>query len=167
MKFCIRSAAMFIVVVLSSPLALSQSLPAGVSPAMLAQLKSMSPAQQRAIAEQYGISLPSGGAGGSEPSTLARPGEPLTSARDQQDLEELLLLLDDEPKGEMEEEDSRQRFGMSLFDGEVSTFAPTDNAPVPDSYRLGVGDQLVVQLFGKENEQLYFGDWALGGYKLP
>ena len=28
---------------------------------------------------------------------------------------------------------------------------PTDDAPVPDEYRLGVGDQLVVQLFGKEN----------------
>ena len=108
MKFCIRSAVMLIVVVFSSPLALSQSLPSGVSPAMLAQLKSMSPAQQRAIAEQYGISLPSGGVGGSEPSTLARPGEPLTSARDQQDLEELLLLLDDETKDETKKADSNK-----------------------------------------------------------
>ena len=46
---------------------------------------------------------------------------------------------------------SLQRYGVSLFDREVSTFAPTDDAPVPDEYRLGVGDQLVVQLFGKEN----------------
>ena len=39
---------------------------------------------------------------------------------------------------------------------EVSTFAPTDDAPVPDEYRLGVGDQLVVQLFGKENATIHF-----------
>ena len=44
-----------------------------------------------------------------------------------------------------------ERYGVSLFDREVSTFSPTDDALVPDDYRLGVGDQLVVQLFGKEN----------------
>ena len=42
---------------------------------------------------------------------------------------------------------------MSLFDREVSTFAPTDDASVPDNYRLGAGDNLVIQLFGKDNEQ--------------
>jgi len=40
---------------------------------------------------------------------------------------------------------------MSLFDAEVSTFAPTDDASVPGDYRLGVGDTLVIQLFGTEN----------------
>ena len=29
------------------------------------------------------------------------------------------------------------RYGRSLFNQEVSTFAPTDDAPVPDEYRLG------------------------------
>ena len=33
----------------------------------------------------------------------------------------------------------------------MSTFAPTDDALIPDEYRLGVGDQLVIQLFGKDN----------------
>ena len=37
---------------------LGQALPPGVSPAMLSQLKSMSPAQQQALAKQYGIALP-------------------------------------------------------------------------------------------------------------
>ena len=49
-----------------------------------------------------------------------------------------------------------ERYGVSLFDREVSTFAPTDDALVPDEYRLGVGDQLVVQLFGKENATIRF-----------
>ena len=43
-----------------------------------------------------------------------------------------------------------QRYGVSLFDRDVSTFAPTDDALVPDEYRLGVGDQLIVHLYGKD-----------------
>jgi polysaccharide export outer membrane protein len=57
-------------------------------------------------------------------------------------------------KTEEVETRARTRYGRALFSRDVSTFAPTDDAPVPESYRLGVGDQLIVQLFGKENEQL-------------
>ena len=38
---------------------LGQGLPPGVTPGMVDQLKSMSPAQQQALARQYGITLPS------------------------------------------------------------------------------------------------------------
>ena len=60
-----------------------------------------------------------------------------------------------------------QRFGMRVFDARVSTFAPTDDAPILDSYRLGVGDQLVVQLFGKENDQLYLEIARTGDVSFP
>jgi polysaccharide export outer membrane protein len=43
------------------------------------------------------------------------------------------------------------RFGRSIFDTQVSTFAPTDNAQVPSNYVVGIGDELIVQLFGKDN----------------
>jgi polysaccharide export outer membrane protein len=36
----------------------------------------------------------------------------------------------------------------------VSKFAPTDNAQVPSDYLLGVGDELVVQFYGKESQEL-------------
>ena len=49
----------------------------------------------------------------------------------------------------------------------MSTFAPTDDAPVPESYRLGVGDQLVVQLFGKENNQLNLQVGRSGDISFP
>ena len=39
---------------------LGQGLPPGVTPGMVDQLKSMSPAQQQALAKQYGITLPAG-----------------------------------------------------------------------------------------------------------
>ena len=50
---------------------------------------------------------------------------------------------------------------------DVSTFAPTDDAPVPESYRLGVGDQIVVQLFGKENDQLNLQIGRSGDISFP
>ena len=53
---------------------------------------------------------------------------------------------------EMDADQPLPLYGQFLFDQAVSTFAPTDDAPVPDEYRLGVGDQLVIQLFGKEND---------------
>lgn len=43
------------------------------------------------------------------------------------------------------------RFGEKIFSSSVSTFAPVDDVPIPADYVLGVGDQLVIQLFGKVN----------------
>ena len=59
---------------------LGQALPPGVSPAMLSQLKSMSPAQQQALAKQYGIALPAGSTGSGDVVGLASPGAALPSA---------------------------------------------------------------------------------------
>ena len=43
---------------------------------------------------------------------------------------------------------------MSIFRNRVSTFSPIDNLPVPDDYKLGAGDQLIIKLLGTENIQL-------------
>ena len=136
---------------LMSVSAVGQGLPSGVTPGMVDQLKSMSPAQQQVLAKQYGIQLPSGGAGSAEVAGLAAPGTLLQTppAMTQDDIEAATP-----DKTEEVEERARTRYGRTLFSRYVSTFAPTDDAPVPESYRLGVGDQLVIQLFGKENEQL-------------
>ena len=142
-----------------------QGLPPSVTPEMLDQLRSMPPAQQQALARQYGISLPDMGQRTDAGPRLAEPGQPLLSPSDQQYLEDFSLV----PEGVDfdESENKRVRFGMSLFDSEVSTFAPTDNAPVPDSYRLGVGDELVIQLYGKENDQLLLEVGRTGEVSFP
>jgi polysaccharide export outer membrane protein len=70
-------------------------------------------------------------------------------------------------KTEEVQERARTRYGRTLFSREVSTFAPTDDAPVPESYRLGVGDQIVVQLFGKENDQLNLQIGRSGDISFP
>ena len=142
----------------------SQGLPPGVTPGMLDQLKSMSPAQQQALARQYGISLPAMGASSASTVGLATPGEalPTPAGMTQDDLEAATP-----DKTEEVEERARTRYGRTLFSRDVSTFAPTDDAPVPESYRLGVGDQLVVQLFGKENDQLNLQIGRSGDISFP
>ena len=131
--------------------ALGQSLPAGVTPSMVQQVQNMTPAQQQALAKQYGINLPQAqGSPSTSDGGLGDAGEPLDQASG------------DDPSADTESQpddlagavDQRlPRYGRGIFNKTVSTFAPTDDAPIPSDYRLGVGDQLVVQLFGKENAE--------------
>ena len=46
------------------------------------------------------------------------------------------------------------RFGLSIFDAEISTFSPFENIPVGDNYILGAGDELSIKLVGSENALL-------------
>ncbi|RUO42316.1 polysaccharide biosynthesis protein [Pseudidiomarina aestuarii] len=47
-----------------------------------------------------------------------------------------------------------QPYGYDLFKGAPSTFAPVNNAPVPADYELGIGDEIFVQFYGKENRSI-------------
>ena len=132
-----------------------------ISPQMMEQAKNLPRAQQEALARQYGMDLDQilGVTAGNEEQEIAMPGAPLTQrAADDESNELNDYLMFQEKYAEfqeslIEEEEELKRFGISLFDREVSTFAPTDDATVPDNYRLGPGDNLVVQLFGKDNDQ--------------
>lgn len=46
-----------------------------------------------------------------------------------------------------------QPFGYDIFLNPPDTFAPVDNAPVPENYPVGPGDTLQILLFGKENRR--------------
>ncbi|MDX8412541.1 MAG: SLBB domain-containing protein [Mariprofundales bacterium] len=48
---------------------------------------------------------------------------------------------------------SIKQFGYDLFSGVPTTFAPATEVPVPPEYVLGPGDEIKVQLFGKENSE--------------
>jgi polysaccharide export outer membrane protein len=132
-----------------------------ISPQMLQQLKSMPRAQQEALAKQYGIDLGQVmGGGNTIGAAIATPGEPLDQAelgRPNSEAQERYDLFQEKfaefEKTLREEEETIKRYGLALFDKEVSTFAPTDDASVPSDYRMGVGDNLVVQLYGTENNQ--------------
>lgn len=60
-----------------------------------------------------------------------------------------------------------KRFGADIFDQSVSSFAVTDNWPVSDSYLVGVGDELRIQLIGKEVNKLVFTVGRDGGIVFP
>jgi len=135
-----------------------------ITPQMLQQLQSLPRSQQEALAKQYGIDVDAilGGVGGQAgpKSNIAMPGEPLEPIKplnDEELLEKETWRLFQEKYAEFkksqEDKDEKQRYGVSIFDREVSTFAPTDDASVPDSYRLGAGDHLVLQLFGKDSSE--------------
>ena len=119
-----------------------------ISPQMMEQVKNLPRAQQEALARQYGVDLDQILGGGAENTSqeIAIQGAPLEQNNTEDDKSEAKV-------SEIEKEQGLERFGISLFDREVSTFAPTDDASVPDDYRLGAGDNLVIQLFGKDNNQ--------------
>lgn len=126
-----------------------------IPPAMLAQLKNMSPAQQAALARQYGIELPATGAfEEAEPSSLGQPGEELTlDSHVQQRLVEAefqRLLAKDGTDKDTDLDEPLKRFGLELFDREISTFSPVDDMPAPDGYRVGPGDSINLYLYGNE-----------------
>jgi polysaccharide export outer membrane protein len=125
-----------------------------IPPSVLAQLKTMSPAEQAALARQYGFELPqntgldSASQGGS---AVGNPGSEVTAFdRTQQ------LQLEAKVRAQIAEDEGREqgkelkRFGLDLFDQEVSTFAPVDDMPAPDGYRVGPGDTINVYLYGNE-----------------
>lgn len=134
------------------------------SPAMMAQFKNLSPAEQQRLAKQYGINLPSGSMGSS-----AQQAEPEVLVPQQQSpiIENIDTQFGQYQKELTEEEKANQRFGMTMFNSQISTFAPVDNAPVPENYRLGPDDILLLQLFGKQNssEELIVG--RDGSVNLP
>ncbi|MCZ6361165.1 SLBB domain-containing protein [Vibrio parahaemolyticus] len=98
--------------------------------------------QQQALASKYGISIPSGAS--SQPSSYQNPQvveqRPVASSATE-------AKVNDAEK----DEQGLKRFGLDLFAGSPTTFAPISDVPVPADYTVGAGDEIVIQLFGKEN----------------
>ncbi|KZY73991.1 hypothetical protein A3742_16210 [Oleiphilus sp. HI0071] len=131
-----------------------------VTPEMINQFMTMNPAQKEALAAQYGVNLSdiTGGSGGSsapaeakqEVSVLTREGQENPYNQEQKP----------QPIETTEEGQSTSRyqagrlvpFGYELFAGAPSTFEPVNDIPVSSDYVLGPGDNVKVQLYGKESK---------------
>ncbi len=140
----------------SFSISITKAATPNIPPELISQLKKMTPAEQRALAQRYGIdvgSLASDSRFTSRAeSVLGAPGDPLEQVEVQDiDTRESLEGLSEDGTGEGQ---PLERFGSALFDSRVSTFSPVDNIPVPEGYRLGVGDQLRVLFLGKEQGDL-------------
>lgn len=133
----------------------AQAMP---SQAQMEQLKNLPRAQQEALARQFGI----------DPSMLDNLDQ-MGSSQQQtgQDQQENIIfprgtefdaegnpIIPEDLESQFTRDDARLKpFGYDFFAGEPRSFNPTNYAPVPASYLLGVGDKLTVQLFGKENKK--------------
>jgi len=124
------------------------------SPQMIEQFKQLPKAEQQRLARQYGID-PSMISGSQAQPQIANP--QVVSERDMQP-ERINAASDKKEKAELDfSADSSnlklRRFGYEMFAGEPSTFAPVSDVPVPGEYLVGPGDNIKVQLYGKENKE--------------
>lgn len=123
---------------IGAPLAFGQTPTAQ----QIEMFKNLPADQQQALASKYGISIPSGAS--SQPSSYQNPQvvepRPIASSATE-------AKVNDAEK----DEQGLKRFGLDLFAGSPTTFAPISDVPVPADYTVGAGDEIVIQLFGKEN----------------
>ncbi|EGQ8043560.1 SLBB domain-containing protein [Vibrio parahaemolyticus] len=112
------------------------------TPEQIQMFQNLPADQQQALASKYGISIPSGAS--SQPSSYQNPQvveqRPVASSATE-------AKVNDAEK----DEQGLKRFGLDLFAGSPTTFAPISDVPVPAGYTVGAGDEIVIQLFGKEN----------------
>ncbi|HII4378974.1 TPA: SLBB domain-containing protein [Vibrio parahaemolyticus] len=120
----------------------SYSMAQTPTPEQIQMFQNLPADQQQALASKYGISIPSGAS--SQPSSYQNP----------QVVEQRPVAISaTEAKVNDAEKDEQglKRFGLDLFAGSPTTFAPISDVPVPADYTVGAGDEIVIQLFGKEN----------------
>ncbi|MEL0647365.1 SLBB domain-containing protein [Pseudoalteromonas agarivorans] len=115
--------------------------------AQLEQFKKLPKAQQQALAEQYGVDIST--ISGVKESNTQNNQEPEQPTIGQRSIEQEVPLTDQErfkPKVE-----KVKPYGYGLFAGEPTTFMPSENAAIPDTYLIGRGDQLTINFYGKES----------------
>ena len=133
----------YIISIFLVPVLQAQSAPVITSPDMIQKAQSLSPSQQRELAQQIGIEIPNSGESDNP-----------TSAEDQTNNRFEEYVDDEEINFGSRDLGLNNRFGISIFQNRVTTFSPIDNLPVPDDYKLGAGDTLIIKLIGTENIQL-------------
>ncbi|PKG57311.1 SLBB domain-containing protein [Shewanella sp. GutDb-MelDb] len=126
------------------------------SPQMIEQFKTLPASEQQRLAKQYGISPSMLGGSAATQQQLESPqlvnprGDGRSKgnrAADEEDKNKELTFEDEAAKNEL------KRFGYDLFAGEPTTFAPVSDVPVPSEYLVGPGDNIKVQLYGKDNKE--------------
>ena len=109
------------------------------------QFKRLPADQQQALAKQYGISVDQ--FQNASAMTPVTPSTPVAAPRevDYSQVSQRPLIAGVAQPGEL------QPFGYNVFAGEPILDAPVTDMPVADDYIIGPGDEIHVQLYGKEN----------------
>lgn len=89
------------------------------------------------------------------PPVLGPDGQPTTQQQAdawQQQLERIRQEDEEDILSEAEAEQQQlERFGYDVFAGDPDSFSPATNIPIPNSYVVGPGDTVIIQLFGQRN----------------
>jgi len=130
-----------------------------ISPAQIERFKSLPKAQQEALASQYGIDLDSISASSSSSANgdqIRNPQPVVTPTTNERngELEESNVATKDSSAENEKTTNQLEPFGYDLFAGSPSTFAPVTSIPVPSEYSIGPGDEIRIQMWGKESRQL-------------
>lgn len=110
------------------------------------QFKKLPKAQQEALAKQYGVDIAT--ITGTNQSNNQNNTQQQNSIGERAEPEKEKLTDEERFKPKTDE---LKPYGYELFAGEPTTFMPSENAAVPDSYIVGVGDQLKINFYGKES----------------
>lgn len=113
------------------------------------QFKKLPKAQQEALAKQYGVDVST--------ITGTNQSNDQNNTQQQGSIGERTESENEEEKSINEERfkpktDELKPYGYELFAGEPTSFIPSENAAVPDTYTVGPGDQLKINLYGKESD---------------
>lgn len=111
------------------------------------QFKKLPKAQQEALAKQYGVDIST--ITGTNQSNNQNNTEQQNSIGERAEPEKEQLTDEERFKPKT---DDLKPYGYELFAGEPTTFMPSENAAVPDTYIVGPGDQLKINFYGKESE---------------
>ncbi len=147
-NFLRQLATLLVFYTLSSTAAFSQ-----ISQQQIEQFKSLPKAQQQALAQSMGVDLDAvmGQISTSKQPTKSSvtPVSPRPNSELNDDKQADTSLFD----SDAELFRPLERFGMDVFANAPSTFTPTMDIAIPEHYILGVGDQLSIQIYGKENSE--------------
>ncbi len=157
MKFGLRSFLVMWLIAISNMV-----FAVNLSPDQIQAFKNLPPAQQQALAKQYGVDPSMLGGAVSSQNNSADIAPQLPAKRQPGNQEEVLA-----EKNSAGDIDTLQRFGLDVFATQPTTFAPLNNIPVTANYRLGPGDTLNIQLFGKENSSFEFKVNRQGSISFP
>ena len=145
-----------------------------VPPEVISQLRNLSPSEAQALARQYGIDpstyFGQGGGGPAPGQAPAAPTEPPAQvkappppapapspATPSEALETTASAEEvanaTAANNTIEALEPAKRYGLGFFKAS-GAMLPTDNAPVPPDYRLGVGDEVVIFLVGLESNEI-------------
>ncbi|UJF18556.1 SLBB domain-containing protein [Vibrio sp. SS-MA-C1-2] len=117
------------------------------TPEQLAQFKSLPKAQQEQLARQYGVDLNSLNAGNNTEQEANNNGQSAIPQRTiaANSIENLSPFVVDDA-------DEIKNFGYDALAGNATDYTPIDDLPIPNDYPIGPGDQLNIELYGKQDQ---------------